>query len=178
MVFQTKKYKWNYSHPVDAETVGKTLEEIEDSYGEVTPALLLDASKADDSPTHNLFTWDDAVAAEKYRLSEAGRVIRDLHIEYVSESHEPTDKQIAIEGREPIKYVGRAYVNVIPVEDNSLSTAGRFVNIGTAMSDSEMRKNVLLNAQRELRIFTQKYKKYEELSAVIESIERYLERTK
>lgn len=177
MVYQTKKYKWKYSHPVDAETVGKALEEIESSYGEVNPVLLLDASRAEDSPTHNLFTWDDSIAAEKYRLSEAGRAIRDLHIEYVSEVQEPTDMQIKMEINEPVKYVGRAYVNVAMTDGNGLPGAGKFVNIHTAMTNSETRRIVLLNATRELRIFTQKYKKYEELSAVIESIENYLEQT-
>ena len=73
MVFELKKnYSWSYGgFGVDANTVGKTLEQIEADTGSVTKEKLLDASRAEDSPTHALFEWNNEIAGEKYRLEQA-----------------------------------------------------------------------------------------------------------
>ena len=42
----------------------------------VTAAMVLDAARAEDSPLHGLFVWDDTEAAEKYRIIQARGFLR------------------------------------------------------------------------------------------------------
>lgn len=42
----------------------------------VTPVMVLDAARREDSPLHGLFVWDDTEAAEKYRLIQAKGFLR------------------------------------------------------------------------------------------------------
>lgn len=42
----------------------------------LTPSGVLDLARAEDSPLHTLFVWDDSAAAHQYRLEQARRVIK------------------------------------------------------------------------------------------------------
>lgn len=44
--------------------------------GRLTPEQVVEDARAEDSPLHSHFTWDDAEAAQKYRLNEARALIR------------------------------------------------------------------------------------------------------
>jgi len=66
-------------------TVEDALKAIFDQHGAVTPSLVVEAAKAKDSPLHECFIWDDAQAAQEYRLIQARRVIRRYRIVYEGE---------------------------------------------------------------------------------------------
>jgi hypothetical protein len=53
-----------------------------EAHGRLTPQLLVDAARPDDSPLHNRFEWDDEVAGEKYRLDQAREIIRSVKVVY------------------------------------------------------------------------------------------------
>lgn len=46
--------------------------------GKVTPQEVLEKAKDENSELHKCFEWDDAVAAEKYRLGQARAIIVNL----------------------------------------------------------------------------------------------------
>jgi hypothetical protein len=94
------------------------------------------------------------VAAEKYRLSQAGLLIRSLTV--IIDEHEQT---------EPV----RAYVNVVP---EAPARRDEFINITSALKDSEMRDVTLENALRELKEFEKKYKHLTELSALFSEVDK------
>ena len=48
--------------------------------GFITPESVLEAAQDPESSLHQHFTWDDSAAAERYRLVEAGRLIRRYKI--------------------------------------------------------------------------------------------------
>ena len=48
--------------------------------GLLRPQTVVDEARPEDSPLHNVFEWDDGVAAEKYRLDQAQRLIRSFRI--------------------------------------------------------------------------------------------------
>ena len=57
--------------------------------GELTPQIVVDEARPEGAPLHSRFEWDDAVAGEKYRLTQASALIRVVRIEYTtSESDE------------------------------------------------------------------------------------------
>lgn len=169
MVYQ-RKYDWTIFNglSVSAQTVGETLERIEAEHGEVSKRLFLDASRPADSPTHALFEWTDAVAAEKYRLQQSGRYIRDLRVTVIRQESKTKDISVELKN-EPWK--GPAYMNAGEKRTKSV----RYSNVYDALQNDEKRKNLLKNAKMELFIFQQKYSRLDELSGVFREIEKLSE---
>ena len=152
MIYE-RKYSWKNSHGVPAEVAGKVMEQIEEKHGEVTKELFLEASRPEDSPTHNCFEWDDSVAAEKYRLNQAYHVILDLEITIA----EDTSGSLS-----------PAYVNVI---QKTSKESAKYRSLEVAMSDDELRANVIANALREFEQTKQKYSHLVELTDIFKAIE-------
>lgn len=57
--------------------------------GKLTPAAVVKAARSPKSPLHNRFEWDDSVAGEKYRLIQAGDLIREQRVEYARDRRGP-----------------------------------------------------------------------------------------
>lgn len=55
----------------------------------ITPQNVLEKAKNKGSELHKCFEWDDSVAAEKYRLSQARQIIRYLVVTPVQEEATP-----------------------------------------------------------------------------------------
>lgn len=58
------------------------LQAICDQNKRLTPALVVDAARPEESPLHSRFEWDDKVAGEAYRLDQARRLIRSVRVVY------------------------------------------------------------------------------------------------
>jgi hypothetical protein len=56
--------------------VDEALENIYGQHGVVTPELLLEIASDPSHPLHSEFEWDNAEAANKYRLEQAAQMIR------------------------------------------------------------------------------------------------------
>ena len=65
---------------VKAQTAGEELQRIQKEHGEVTPPLVVDEARPDESPIHEVFEWDDWEAAEQYREHQARNLIRSIEI--------------------------------------------------------------------------------------------------
>lgn len=149
MVYKPKQqYQWNegFSFRTDANVVGGMVEHLEKTHGSVTGELLLEASRSETSQTHDLFEWDDATAAEKYRLNTARSAIGQLRVVMTMQSGE----------QKPI----RAFVNV------SESHAS-YESITTALQDENKREVYLNKIRAELDAFIQRNKNIEELADML-----------
>ncbi len=49
--------------------------------GRISPPIVLEDARDPKSPLHNAFEWDDSIAGEKYRLEQAGDIIRCYKVE-------------------------------------------------------------------------------------------------
>lgn len=116
--FETK-YSWRkgYSYKVPAAIVGGVIE----SLPEITSEALLEASRAEESPTHALFEWNDSVAAERYRKHQATCVINAVEVTIVE-----NDKA----------YQAPAFVNVV---SRKVGTSGTFSQVEIAFTLSVTR---------------------------------------
>lgn len=164
------KYSWKkgYQFKVSADTVGEVLNRIEKEEGKVTKESFLDYSRNENSETHEMFEWNDSVAAEKYRLRQAGKIISQLEVTIVHEDIHPREIEAEIEvNDEPIKI--SAFVNIAPKAPTAGAT---YYNVKRAMSDTDTRKQVLRNALFELQAFERKYKNFTEFAELFEVIER------
>lgn len=148
-----RRYKWRFSHGVPADVVGDVISGIESRDGVVTKRSFLEESRPEDAPTHNCFEWNDSEAAEKWRLWQAGQIIRDLVVTVVSDDEEQVSTPM--------------FVNV----EESRRNEAVFISTETAMLDDEQRKKVLANALKELKIFKDKYSKLKELQGIFQAIE-------
>ena len=151
MVYKYKSIKYS----VPAEVVGKHFEKLEKEEGCVTNKNVLDSARPVDSPIHNLFEWDNSVAAEQYRLVQATKLICNLTVEVETE-----DKPIEC----------RAFVDV-----SEESRTGSFINVNAAFRSEETREIVLKRALNELIAFKTKYKNLVELKRIFSAIEELKE---
>lgn len=73
-------YQWRIpKYKVDARTAAVELRRIEERCRVLRPKDVVEESRAEDAHLHGCFAWDDA-AAERYRLRQAGDLIRNLQV--------------------------------------------------------------------------------------------------
>ena len=147
-------YKFADGYPVrgmDSQAVGDELDTLEARHGGLTPGIVVRAAKPKRSPMHNAFEWDDAEAATKYRLRQAGNLIRAVIVE---SEDQPTV---------------RRFINVIQPDDEG-ETLRHYMTLDAALADGEARKQVLANAKADLAAFRRKYVNLQEVAQVIEVI--------
>jgi hypothetical protein len=147
-------YQWRdgyrpQSAELDPVKVGRELDRIQKKHGLLTPELVLDSARPLSSPLHAGFEWDDCVAAEKYRLAQAGYLIRAV---------------IMIPTGQPEFPPTRRYVYVQTDAGNG------YENVVAAMSDYDLQDQVLLLALRELKAWQAKYKHLKELAAIFDAL--------
>lgn len=180
--YVSKKYSWRpgYGYSVKPQIVGEVLEEIEARDGRVTSEAFLDESRDEECPTHDMFEWDDEIAAEKYRLNVAAKIINQLAVEIVYEEPETFEVTTEVKEGQPADYdrsrsvyARSAYINVNP--DTSAKAKSHFIDIHTAMTHDDTREIVLNNAIRELKSFESKYAQLSELGGVFAEIDKLIE---
>ena len=150
-------YKWKTGARVSAsaQVAGEVCAALEDE-GRLTPRDLVDDSRPDDAPLHGCFEWDDAVAAEAYRESQAGHIIRSVEI-------------VCAEVSEPV----RAFMPVAIASDED--EIRRYESTAYIMETEDGRDMLLERAKRELAAFERKYRCLEELAGVIAAANQVLE---
>lgn len=122
---------------------------------EVTPEQVVEAAKDTATELHKCFTWDDTIAAHKWRLSEADRLIRMIVVT-------PDEKE-----QEAPQFVQRVYV-ASDENDN------RYQRIDATVRNDDAYQKLLEQARRDAEIFKSRYSSIAELREVIETIEAFL----
>lgn len=146
-------YQWREGARVanlDAQVIGERLSQIEIRHGELTPEAVVRDAKSKRSPLHSYFEWDDVTAAVEFRKQQARHLIGCI---VVAPENEKRESQV------------RAFVSV--------SRGGKksYANVATALSDAELREQVLENARREILAWGERYRQYSEFAPIIEAID-------
>lgn len=148
-------YQWkpNVVVPVTAQIVGEELEKIRVAHNDrLTQEDVVTSAKSDESPLHPAFEWDDAKAGHRWRIEQASYLIRSITVMVESEDETKT----------PI----RAFVNVERDADRSYTSTAH------AMSDVELRAQVLARAMKELQAWRLRYNELAELARVFAEIDK------
>lgn len=142
-------YRWKGGArvKVGADVAGSVMDGLSRD-GNLTPAALVDASRAEDAPLHGEFEWDDGVAAEAYRRTQAGYLIRSIEV-------------VVERGSEPV----RAYLPVHLEQDCG------YVPIQRVMEKPVLVDQALSDAKREMVAFRRKYARLSELAGVMRAID-------
>ena len=157
MVFNQYAWRDGRNMGCSAQDAGELIERLEKENGEVTKESFLNASRPEDSPTHNCFEWDDTKAAEKFRLHQSLNVINAVQVIVVSEEKDNKEKRVP------------AFVKVTT---QTAKEQASYNSISIALSDKIKREIVLKNAVKELKSFKQKYSQRKELAKVFEEIDK------
>lgn len=147
-------YKWKIEGvwKQDANLVGKELEVLANE-NNLTPEAVLNIAKDENSSLHNLFEWNDEIAAEKYRLSQARQIIQQI----VVVNNHPN-----AEAREIRAFVTESKNN------------GHYQLITTVIEDPITYEVLLKRAKLELQAFKDKYKSIIEFKELFSEIDKVL----
>ncbi len=123
------------------------LQAIRDEHGALDAALVVDTARDVGHPLHARFEWDDTVAGHRYRLHQAGQLLRVVRLPV--DPARPRDL--------------RAFVAV--TRDDS--RRGDYVPTEEAMADPFTRKLVLDQMRREWLLFKRRFDDMEEFSSMV-----------
>ena len=112
----------------------------------ITPEKVFERAKDENSELHKCFEWNNDVAAEKYRIIQAGNVVRMLYIEPKGEDTPP--------------------VRVLSRTSDTVYQPTR-----TFLTNTTEYEALLKRALSELESFRNKYKTLSELEQVFEQID-------
>lgn len=157
-VFRSEFQTFKGAASADPQVIGAELERIaREGGGEITPDAVVDAARDDKSVIHRHFEWDDATAAEKYRLDQARMIIRSVTIV-----------------RDDISAPVQAFVSLN-------GSGGRsYRPIDTVLGSRELRMSALAQARRDLEAFKSRYRDLTdvivELASASEKIDEHISR--
>ena len=139
-----------------AKLVGEELETIRLAHGgRLLPRSVVDESAPEDAPLHPLFEWNDAKAADEYRLDQARHVIRAVTVKY-RENEDDGPRTI------------RAFVNICDDDQHYTSTLH-------AMSDDELRAKVIRKAWEDLSSWRKRYHEIQEFAQLFATMDELKE---
>jgi hypothetical protein len=121
--------------------------------GALTPEALLERAQSANAATHAHFEWDDGKAAHQHRLSQAGDLIRAITVD-VSRSN--------VEPPKPM----RAFVSVDRQGERSYTSTAH------AMSDEQLRRQVLERAFAEMEAWRNRYAELTEFARIFAAIDQ------
>lgn len=125
----------------------------EEHEGKLEARTVVDAARAEDSPLHRSFTWDDTKAAEQWRLQQARQLITAV-VKY-----EQVGKRLL-----PVQ----VFVSLSPDRQND---GGGYRLAAEVMSDEVHRQQMLADAMADMQRFKEKYRRLSELAKVFAAID-------
>jgi hypothetical protein len=143
-----KEYSWTtggFNYKQDPNEVGKELEKLGD---ELTPKNIVNLARNENSVLHEMFEWDDTVAAEQYRKQQANLIIQNLKITVIADDN--TERKV------------KAFVTV---KRNTV-----FEPIEKVVKDVDKYSLLLDKAYKELNGIKIKYRELQEIQDLLSDI--------
>lgn len=138
---------------LDAQVAGEELSRIErHNNGRLDRKDVLEQARAPTNPLHPAFEWNDGEAAEQWRLQQASVLITCI--------------TTVVEKDGAVSAPVRAFVSVVRDEDRS------YVNIAHALSEEDLRRQVLGRAMRELVAWRDRYAELTELASLFVAVDQ------
>lgn len=135
----------------DPQAAGELCESLA-ANGGLTARRLLEANRDPAAPLHEVFEWDDAVAAENYREQQAGHVIRSIVVVREEKAAPPV----------------RAFINI---QDG----AREYKPLEIVVRSPDLSAQMMESARRDLEAFRQKYIALTDLTPVFTAMDSIFE---
>lgn len=136
----------------DAQFVGEYLDRLATaSGGQLSAARIVAEAKISTSPLHGFFTWDDAVAANRWREHEARHLLNCITVVV---KQEKSDKEQEVRAYHVVR-------SSEPEEDERPVRA--YIPISRVANNPAMADQVIEQAKADLRIWKDRYEKFKVL---------------
>ncbi len=126
--------------------------EIRSTRGELTPQAVVDEARNESHPLHNRFEWDDTLAGEAYRRTQAAELIRSVKVIY-RETPEGEERSV------------RAWSSLNTASDDG--AAKGYAPTEELVQDDFSRKLLLRQLERDVKALQRKYGHMEEFAQII-----------
>ena len=152
----SRQYEWNanrhdLARQADAQKIGAHLEKLRlRNKGRLTPDIVVADATRPRSPLHGMFEWNVKRAAAQHWLERARYIIRSVIV--VMEDRPDTPNVRAL----------------VRVQEDGESY---YTSITQAMSEADLRVQVLARALKELKDWQKRYRDLEEFAKVFDAIE-------
>ena len=118
-----------------------------------------------------MFQWDDGIAADQYRLYQARNIIRRV-IEIQPETRGVVKADVRVENLAEESEKPKMMRTYISLHQDRGKDSYR--KIEDVVSDTKLRQQMLIEAQREMTLFCQKYNRLAELADVFAAMQQLL----
>ena len=134
----------------------------EDHRNRLSPRDVVEAARNEISPLHELFTWDDSIAAERFRLLEAGALIRRIRV-------------TIIQRKVKTKRIHLKNIRVFQSPQEDRSEGGRSYVHSSVIADlPKLKQSLIRTVLLELEAIKNRHKEIEALDVVWKAIESKL----
>lgn len=140
----------------DLPKVLQHLHKLEQSRGRINTHELIDSAKAQSSPIHKYFDWDDKTAAEKFRRSQAVRLVSSIVM-------------IPENSKDQVEIPVFMSVRTTPADEKVKAIA--YVSTNTVTRDPARLHEVVQKGKCRLVRFRERYAFLEEFARVCEAID-------
>ena len=155
---------------LDPAVVQAEFERLEKLHGKLAPETLVTAARPVGSALHDAFTWEDSLAAERWRLQEASYLLRVVVIE-------PEGGFTATRAVVHIEETPEG--GVVPAASIGAATgAGGYRSLEVVMSSPEMRDQMLHRALIDFRVWRGKYAALKELAPIFDAADEITKKHK
>jgi hypothetical protein len=150
------KYGWKNGAAIknkalgDPNSIQERLQVIRQESGQIRSQAVVDAARPEGDILHPHFEWEDQIAAEEYRKSQAVDLVGAIVVIREVESEKETRAYVCIKER------GQEEKSYVPIME--------------ALSDKDYRDQVITQALREAESWRERYEKYAELAAICNAI--------
>jgi hypothetical protein len=141
----------------DARIIGRRLEQLHKKHQGLSSKIVLEDARRERSPLHKYFDWDDTVAAEKWRLNQARKLVQSVRVIIESGGEEPREM--------------RAFVHVTGEERRSL-----YLPAIEALDDADYRRQLLDLLKKELSDVRRRYGQVLDVAELFDAIDAQLRR--
>ena len=139
----------------DPQKIGEALEKITAAHGGyLEPLSVVDAARDKKSVLHAHFEWDDALAANKFRLDQARALIRSIRVE----DSDTDDGHI------------QAFVSV--AERGGVA----YRPIDAIRTSADLQAKVLAQAERDLDAWQKRYRSLQDVCAIVQKAQELVKR--
>lgn len=138
---------------VNAQLVAEEIMSIDSGINGITKQQIVDKARDEDTELHKCFEWNDSVAAERYRLVQAGSVLHHIVIKRIEEQIEQNMPEIRF------------------FHKTDLKPDSGYKPISYIVKNNDEYYKMLQMAYAELHAFKQKYKNLQELDYILKLID-------
>ncbi len=132
------------------------LAEISDRNGSLTPKIVVAEARNEKHPLHSRFEWDDSIAGERFRITQASQLIRSVMVKVVTRS---APGPVEVRAFWPKRYV-EPDDDAREVEDRP---DGRSAYVQTATMTPVQLERIGIQIQRDVASLRRKYARWDDL---------------